>query len=278
VAALALQRGQVNHMIVRDPQVYKSLQRDPNIAFTATPSAGWWEFTMNTRRKPLDDPRVRRALAHAVDKAIFAQTVLEGTGKPAYSVIPPGMIGHTEDVEKHAFNPSRARELLAEAGHPNGLRINVVYEPAEFADLIATALQQWFRDIGVTLELAKLEAGAWTARRQRGDYDLTISGTTRFDPDQILTEQFHSASFPPGGNHSYYGAVDQLIEQQRRARTDAERARILVQIQKKVAEDAPFVPLFNPTYITAYHRSQTGHAPNTAHWMTRFEFVRFEGN
>jgi peptide/nickel transport system substrate-binding protein len=278
VAALALQRGQINHMIVRDPQVYKALQRDPNLAFTATPSAGWWEFTMNTRRKPLDDARVRRALAHSVDKDTFARTLLEGMGSPAHSVIPPGMIGHTEDITKYAFDPARAKQLLTEAGHPNGFRINLVYEPAEFAELIATALQQWFKDIGVTLELVKLEAGAWTARRQRGDYDLTISGTTRFDPDQILTEQFHSASFPPGGNQAYYGAVDQLIEQQRRARTDRERARILVQIQKKIAEDAPFVPIFNPTYITAYPKNQTGHAPNTAHWMTRFEFVRFQGN
>jgi ABC-type transport system substrate-binding protein len=278
VAALALQRGQINHMIVRDPQVYKALQRDPNLAFTATPSAGWWEFTMNTRHKPLDDARVRRALAHSVDKDTFARTLLEGMGSPAHSVIPPGMIGHTEDITKYAFDPARAKQLLTEAGHPNGFRINLVYEPAEFAELIATALQQWFKDIGVTLELVKLEAGAWTARRQRGDYDLTISGTTRFDPDQILTEQFHSASFPPGGNQAYYGAVDQLIEQQRRARTDRERARILVQIQKKIAEDAPFVPIFNPTYITAYPKNQTGHAPNTAHWMTRFEFVRFQGN
>ncbi len=52
VAGLALQKGEINHMIVRDPQVYKALQRDTNLAFTATPTTGWWEFTMNTRRKP----------------------------------------------------------------------------------------------------------------------------------------------------------------------------------------------------------------------------------
>ncbi|MDR7418415.1 MAG: ABC transporter substrate-binding protein [Armatimonadota bacterium] len=276
VAALALQKGEINHMIVRDPQVFKQLQRDPNIVMTATPTTGWWEFTMNTRRKPLDDVRVRRALAHAVDRDTFTRTLLEGMGSPAYSVIPPGMIGHTNDVEKYPRNVQRARQLLAEAGHPNGFRINVVYEPAEFADLIATALQQWFKEIGVDLQLVKLEAGAWTARRQAGDYDITISGTTRFDPDQFLTEQFHSESFPPGGNHSFYSAIDQLIEAQRIAINARERARILVEIQKKVAQDVPFVPLFNPVYVTAYGKNQKGHPANTAHWMTRFEFVKFE--
>ena len=278
VASLALQKGEINHMIVRDPQVYKALQRDANLAFTATPTTGWWEFSMNTRRRPLDDVRVRRALAHAVDRDTFIKTVLESLGSPAYSVIPPGMIGHTADVEKYPFNVARAKQLLAEAGYAGGLRINVVYEPGEYGDLMATAMQQWFKDIGVDLQLLKMEAGAWTARRQSGDYDITISGTTRFDPDQFLTEQFHSASFPPGGNQSFYGGIDDLIEAQRRAINTRERARVLIEIQKKVASDVPFVPLFNPVYVTAYHKSQKGHALNTAHWMTRFEFVKIERN
>jgi peptide/nickel transport system substrate-binding protein len=276
VAGLALQKGEINHMIVRDPQVYVALQRDRNLAFTATPTTGWWEFSMNTRRRPFDDVRVRRALAHAVDRDTFVKTVLEGLGSPAYSVIPPGMVGHTNDVEKYPYNVARARQLLAEAGFAGGVRATVVFEPSEYGELIATAIQQWFKDVGVDLQLLKLEAGAWTARRQSGDYDITISGTTRFDPDQFLTEQFHTGSFPPGGNQSFYGAIDDMIEAQRRAINARERARLLVEIQKKVAGDVPFVPLFNPVYVTAYARNQKGHALNTAHWMTRFEFVTFE--
>ncbi|MBM3450403.1 MAG: ABC transporter substrate-binding protein [Armatimonadetes bacterium] len=275
VAALALQRGEINHMISRDVQVYKALQRDSNLRFTATPTTGWWEVMINTRRRPLDDVRVRRALAHALDRETFVRTVLEGVGQPAYSIIPPGLFGHTNDVEKYPRNVARARQLLTEAGFPNGFRINVVYEPSDYGETISLALQQWFRDIGVTLDLVKLEAGAWTARRSAGDYDLTVSGTTRFEPDQFLSEQFHSASFPPAGNLSYYDQIDNLIEAQRRALNDRERTTIIQQIQRKVAQDVPFLPIFNPVYVTAYHRSQTGHPLNTAHWMTRFEFVKF---
>jgi len=72
--------------------------------------------------------------------------------------------------------------------------------------------------------------------------------------------------------------IDDMIEAQRRAINPRERARILADIQKKVAADVPFVPLFNPVYVTAYHKSQKGHALNTAHWMTRFEFVKIERN
>ncbi len=276
VAGLALQKGEINHMIVRDPQVYVGLQKDRSLGFTATPTTGWWEFSMNTRRRPFDDVRVRRAAAHAVDRETFIKTVLEGLGSPAYSVIPPGMIGHTNDVEKYPYNVARAKQLLAEAGLASGFRATVVFEPSEYGELIATAIQQWFKDIGINLQLLKLEAGAWTARRQSGDYDITISGTTRFDPDQFLTEQFHSGSFPPGGNQSFYGVIDDMIEAQRRAINSRERTRVLGDIQKKVAGDVPFVPLFNPVYVTAYGRNQKGHALNTAHWMTRFEFVTFE--
>ena len=274
-AALALRRGEINFMIVRDVQVYKDLQKDPSLAFTATPAAGWWGFYMNTRRKPLSDVKVRRALAYATDRETFVKALLEGVGQPIYSILSPGMVGYTANIERYPFNPARAKALVAEAGYPNGFKINVIHEESAYSSVIATAMQEWFKNIGVTLDDQRLEAGAWTARHQAGDYDINIDGITRFDPDQILTEEFHSVSFPPGSNYAYYGAIDALIEAQRRALTTRERVQILAAIQRKVAEDVPVVPIVDPIYVTAYNRGQHGYGANTGHWMTRFEFVKF---
>ena len=276
-AALALRRGEINYMIVRDVQVYKDLQKDPNLRFTATASAGWWGFYMNTRRKPLNDVRVRRALAYATDRETFVKALLEGVGQPIYSILSPGMVGYTVNIERYAFNPAKAKALLAEAGYPSGFKINVIHEESAYSQVMATAMQQWFQNIGVTLDDQRLEAGAWTARHQSGDYDINIDSITRFDPDQVLTEEFHSASFPPGNDYAYYGAVDALIDAQRRALAVRERVQILTAIQKRVAEDVPVVPIVDPIYVTAYNKSQTSYGANTGHWMTRFEFVNFTG-
>lgn len=274
VQALALQRDEINYMIPRDVQVWQNLTGAEGIAFTETPTTGYWQYSLNTRREPLDDVRVRRAIAHAVDKALFVETLLEGQGEPTNTVVSPGLIGHTEDVPSYDYDPERARELLAEAGYPDGFTIEAVYDSAsEYGSLMATALQQWLEDIGVELRLVGLEAGAWTARRQAGDYDITISGTTRADPDQILSEQFHSDNFPPGGNQSFYSAVDELIEAQRSAVDPENRREILVQIQNRIAEDVPEIPMFVPIYVTAYRDYVVGDIPNHIHWMTFFEAI-----
>lgn len=277
IQALALQRDEVNYMIVRDVEVWETLKGKPGIALTETPSTGYWYYAFNTRREPLNDVRVRRAIAHAVDKRLFVDTVLGGQGIPTDSVIVPGMLGHIDDVTSYSYDPERAKQLLAEAGYPNGFKINLVYNAGGgYHDQLATVLQQWLGDIGVELELVGVEAGAWTARRQAGDYDITISGITRADPDQILSEQFHSGSFPPDGiNQSYYEAVDDLIEAQRSAVNPEERARILAEIQRQIAEDVPELPMFAPIYVTAHRDYLTGDAPNVSNWLVWFDVMEF---
>ena len=277
VQALALQRGELNHMIVRDVEVWETLKGRPGITLMETPATGYWYYAFNTTRTPLDDVRVRQAIAHAVDKELFVETVLGGNGVVTDTVIAPGMFGHTPDVPSYPHDPERARELLAEAGYPDGFTINVVYNAGGgFHDQMAAVLQQWLGDIGVTLELIGLEGGAWTARRQTGDYDITISGITRADPDQILSEQFHSTSFPPGGiNQAYYAEIDDLVEAQRFAVSPAERAEILAEIQRRIAEDVPELPLFAPIYVTAYADYITGEMPNTSNWLLFFDKLEF---
>ena len=277
VAALALQRDEVNYMIPRSVEVWQNLKVADGIAMTETATTGYWHYSFNTSQAPFDNVLVRQAFAHAVNKQLFIDSLLEGQGAVADTVIANGMIGHTDDVAIYNFDPERARQLLAEAGFADGLSVNVVYDGgSDFAALLATALQGWLADVGVDLELVGIEAGAWTARRQSGDYDITISGVTRADPDQILTEQFHSDNFPPGGNQSYYGAIDDLVEAQRVAVSSELRAEILVEIQQRIAEDVPELPVFQPVYITAYADYLSGDAPNHIHWMTLFEHLKFD--
>ena len=278
VQALAMQRDEVNYMIIRDVEVWQTLKNSPGVAMTETPTTGYWYYVFNTRREPLDDVRVRRAIAHAVDKQLFVDAVLEGQGVPTDSVISPGMFGHNPDVVTYEYDPDRARQLLAEAGYPDGFAINIVYNArGGFSDLLANVMQQWLAEVGVEAELVAVEAGAWTARRQAGDYDITISGITRADPDQILSEQFHSNSFPPNGiNQSFYAEVDDLVEAQRTAVDREERARVLAEIQARIAEDVPELPMFQPIYVIAYRDYISGQIPNTSNWLVQFETLHFD--
>ena len=277
VAILALQRGDLNYMIVRGQESINALRDRPGVVLTETPTTGYVFYSMNTRRPPLDDVRVRRAIAHAIDKQLFVETVYEGGGVVANSIIPAGMFGHDPDVPAYAYDPVRARELLSEAGYPSGRRLSVLYNSGSgINEQMAAVLQEWLSAVGIDVELVGLEIGGWTARRQAGDYDIIISGISGADPDRILSEGFHSASFPPNGvNHSFYADIDDWIEEQRSAVDPEVRRRLLREIQLRVAEDVPEIPFATGKLVTAHAGYITGDLPNTSDWIVRFESLSF---
>ncbi|MBI4276904.1 MAG: ABC transporter substrate-binding protein, partial [Armatimonadetes bacterium] len=276
VAALALQKDEINLMPVRGTQAYLSLRGDPNINMVATPVAGWRGLVFNVTRKPLDDVRVRRALHHAVDRKSLLQDVLhnfgtlEGVGSP----IPSGGCGHTLDVPKYDYNPEAARRLIAEAG-ASGARMRMIFRPSGDDPVVGAALQQMFRRIGVEVILEQLEQAAYQSRRGRGDYDMLIEGPTRAAPDPFLTG-FEGREYPSGANSNGYRAADDLIQRQRAELNPARRKQLLVELQKKIAGDVPLVQLWRPYYVVASRSYVKNNVPNERWWITWWEYMKME--
>ncbi|MBI4280237.1 MAG: ABC transporter substrate-binding protein [Armatimonadetes bacterium] len=274
--ALALQRDEINYMIVRKPEVYRLLKGVPSVRMTATPSAGWETIFINTRRKPFDDVRVRRAVAHAINKDQLAFSVAQGMATVGTgSVIPPGVFGHTGDIPRYEHSVERARRLLQEAGYGRGLTATLIFRQEGASPDVATAMQAMLAEIGITLKLELLESGAYFARRNTGNYDMLINNISRAEPDQFLTEIFHSANIPPGNNEAFYGGADSLIDAQRVEVTPERRRQLIVEAQRKIAQDVPAIVLWNDFNVVAYQRYVRGQVANISHWMTRFEFMHF---
>lgn len=277
VSSLALQKDEINYLMVREVETQLELMSAPNIAMIVVPGTQLVPLWMNTSREPLNDVRVRRAIAHAIDLEEFTDAVLEGTGFTTHSVIPPPMIGYTDDVVKYPLDLEKARQLLTDAGYPGGgFELELVYRATGIKPAVATILQSMLARIGIQVILTVVETGEYTERRKAGDTDLNIELLSRFEPNQILTELLHSSSFPPGGNISYYDGADDLIDQQS-VETDPERRReLLQQIQKQIAEDIPGYMLSIKPLVSAFQDYIKGHPDNTGHWMARFDLMYAE--
>jgi peptide/nickel transport system substrate-binding protein len=276
VAALAMQKDEVNFMPVRGTQAYLSLRADANIDMVATPIAGWRGLVLNNTRKPLDDPRVRRALHHAVNRQSLLNDVLQdfGTLDGIGSPIPPGVFGHDPNVPKFDFNPDAARRLIAEAGVSN-VRLRLIVRPSGDDPTVAAALQQFFRRVGVEVAVDQLEQAAFQARRTAGDYDMLIEGPSRAAPDQFLTT-FEGREFPTGASASGYKGADDLIARQRTEVNPAKRKQLLVEIQKKIAGDVAIIQLWRPFYVTAGRKYVKNDVPNARWWVTWWEHMKIE--
>lgn len=214
----------------------------------------------NMSRAPLSDQRVRQALSYAVDRQeiidYFGPTIAES----AYSPVPPGYFGYTlEGVERYEYDPDRARELLAEAGYPDGVTISASSsESFLYLPLFQILQAQWQR-VGVTLELQVVDHPTYhTLIRDNANDVIAYAAARSPIADRYLTEFYHSDSVigTPTAvtNFSHYGAVDadgdgnvdsvdDLIEQARVSLSTDEQLRLYAQAQQQLMEHVPALPL-----------------------------------
>lgn len=239
-AEMALMSGEIDLSYFQNVEAYQRL-RDSG-QFVAKDSVGLsvHGIMLNMTREPFDSVLVRRALAHAIDvEGIISAVWKDLAGRPT-GFLTPNYFGYTDDVEIYEYNPDRARELLAEAGYPDGFQTTFLYSAGAPWPQMAPIIQANFDDIGVETELLGLEFGAYSEPRRAGDYDMISVSTSRpSDPDLILTEYFHSDNVPPGVNNSYYDGVDELIERARVESDPAVREEIYAEVQKQMAIDSP---------------------------------------
>lgn len=214
----------------------------------------------NMSREPLSDLRVRQALSYAVDRQeiidYFGPTIAEA----AYSPVPPGYFGYTlEGVERYEHDPDRARELLAEAGYPNGVTISASSsESFLYLPLFQILQAQWQR-VGVTLELQVVDHPTYHTLIRDNANDVVAYAAARSPiADRYLTEFYHSDSIigTPTAvtNFSHYGGVDadgdgevdsidDLIERARVSLDTEEQLELYAQAQQELTANAASLPL-----------------------------------
>ncbi|HBH04829.1 MAG TPA: ABC transporter substrate-binding protein, partial [Candidatus Rokubacteria bacterium] len=143
----------------------RSVQADPQLRGEAAvwPTLGTHGLRFNVEKPPFSDARLRRALAHAIDPTIVVERLLEGCVHPARGILPPALPGYSPAIRRPPLDRERAKRLLAEAGYPGGRGLGPIafnFNTGDLNQRIAEVLQAQLREIGVALELRRLD---WAA-------------------------------------------------------------------------------------------------------------------
>jgi oligopeptide transport system substrate-binding protein len=201
----------------------------------------------NTQLKPFDDRRVRQAFNYAVNKETIVREITKMGALTATEALPPGMPGYDPDLQGYYYHPEKAKQLLAEAGYPDGAGFPVVQlwsvHQAENTKAELAAYQRYLADLGVQVEIHY--ATDWPAYKtmlQQGK--LPMFRLARFadipDPDNFLAPMLHSAS---PTNYTFYRnpLVDRLLEQARKKLSYARRIALYREVERVVMDDAPWI-------------------------------------
>ena len=152
----------------------KQFQADKRFTVEFGDTAGKGIMTINNKRKPLDDVRVRRALAHAVDRKAFIDGVLDGLGKPIGSHFAPTDAGYVDLTKVYPYDPEKARALLKEAGVPTPLNLTLTLPPPQYARKGGEVIAAQLAKVGVVVKIENVEWAQWLAGTFKGNFDLTI--------------------------------------------------------------------------------------------------------
>ena len=204
-------------------------------------------MAMNTTKKGLDDVRVRQAITYAMNRQEFVDTIVEGRGEVANSVVAKTVPGWNEDVKPYPQDLEKAKELLAEAGYENGLDLKM-YVSGEVRSRSAQIVQAQLAQVGINVDINVYEWGAFQDAINAGEHDLLILGWTNStcDPAYSVTQLFHSSNCGKSGNRAYLkdDKVDEMIDAAAMETNREKRLQIYKDLQVRLNELCPWVPLY----------------------------------
>lgn len=230
------------------------------------PYIGTYLYRINTKKPHLSDVRVRRALAMSVDRERLINTVLNGIFTPAYAITPPGVLGY-QPPKLFEYDPEKARQLLAEAGYPNGEGypgLELQYNSHEQHRKIAIAIQQmWNETLNIKVELRNKDWKVYMDDETTGNYDVSRGGWIGdyVDPNTFIDIWTGESGVNRTGFSS--ARYDSLVmEEAPKARTQGARYEAFFEAETILMEQMPFVPLYTYSSKHLNHPSVKGLASN----------------
>ncbi|MFC0409125.1 ABC transporter substrate-binding protein [Roseomonas elaeocarpi] len=209
---------------------------------------------LNTQDGPTRDPKVREAIAHAIDRDTIIEALLRGYAKPVNVPLTPASFGFT-DLPAYGYDPDKARAMLREAGVAPGTAISFLTSPV-FDQRIVQALQQMLVDVGFDAKISTVDAANYLRLRQGRPDEAGQASYFRWscgcqDADGTLFPLFHSSS-----QWAKYSdpAVDRLLETGRNTLDEGARQAAYRTALEKIHADVPAVPLFQDVVMFAARR------------------------
>jgi peptide/nickel transport system substrate-binding protein len=251
-ALLALQRGEIDARYVQVPEVQKQVQSIKELRVLTAPMPRTYYIAFNTTRAPFTDVRVRRALWYGLNRKSIVERVFNSRGSVADTVLPPVVEGHY-GRRVYTYDPSKAKQLLKEAGFQEGTDRTLSIMTVGLRDLsdIAAVAQDNWKSLGVNVRVEVFDTPVLLQRARAGNYDMMSWAQLRTEPEQFLVSFFHSSNIN-STNFSRYDKMDRVLDGFRTASDRKERLRLIEEAQRQLQQDAPHIPVLNPTLMLAH--------------------------
>lgn len=257
-----IQRGECHVMVFPSTDDLPAMQKSPGVTVAQQPGINVSYLALNMDKPPFNDLRVRKAMNMAINKQAILDEVYGDTAVGAVSVIPPTMWSHNDQLQDEPFDPSQAKQLLAQAGYPNGFQTDLwamsvdrAYNPDP--QRMARMIQSDLARIGVRADIKNVEWTDYSRRLRNGEHQTALHGWSggTVEPDYFFKNLLACDSAQHGGanvSRFCHPEFEQLLDRARSLPVAEDRIPLYWQAQRIFKEQAPWVPIAHSKQTLVY--------------------------
>jgi len=270
-----LKTGECQVMAFPKPADLDEMKKDPQLNVLSKEGLNIGYIAFNVEKKPFDDKRVRQALNYATNKDAILKAVYQGNGQVAKNPIPPILWSYNDAIKDYAYDPAKARELLAQAGFPNGFELELWYLPVTRpynpdGKRMAEMIQADWEKVGVKAKLLTYEWAEYRKRAKGGEHQVVMFGWSgdNGDPDNFFVPLLGCEAVKGGGNNARWcnKQFEDLVVKAAQTPKQADRARLYGEAQVIVKEEAPWITIAHSVRFDPLRKEVKGYKMDaTAH-------------
>jgi peptide/nickel transport system substrate-binding protein len=230
----------------------KQFQNDARFKVELGSTSGKGILAVNNKKKPFDDVRVRRALAHAIDRKAFIDGAQEGLGVPIGSHFAPTDLGYLDLTKTYAYDPAKSKALLAQAGVNTPLNVTLTLPPPSYARQGGEIVAAQLAKVGINAKIENVEWAQWLSGAFKGNFDLTL--INHVEPLDYATAYADPNYYFGYDSAKFRGLVAGLAS----TSEPKEKGRLWREIQQQLSEDAVNVFIWNPAQVAVFKRGLKG--------------------
>jgi peptide/nickel transport system substrate-binding protein len=255
---LAFQAGELDMIYGKQDQSWVDRTKQmPGVKVLAMEPGELSTLFLNIAEKPLDDIRVREAIAYGVDRKAIVAFKGAGTSREAVSVVPSGYLGTDEHAPLFPYDPAKAKALLKEAGYPDGLTVKTIHTTLTGMETFIEAIQAQLKKIGVTLDVQLVEHATYHSQIRKDLSPLVHYQAARFPIADVYLTQFYDSASIVGTpkavtNFSHCNVADDEIRAARIEADPAKQKELWKTAQQKIIKAVCGVPVYEQLQLWAW--------------------------
>jgi peptide/nickel transport system permease protein/peptide/nickel transport system substrate-binding protein len=260
--------GQVDYAYNLESKSLAALQASPRVRVAIEPSLQYNMINVNAGYPPMDDERVRRAVAMSIDRDALAEISLggaKGEGTTSLPIPPSNFASDPRYADYYKYDPAKARQLLAEAGFPNGVTLKICANPslAGMGTDMTDVERETMKTVGITLDVVVLTGSACVqAFNLRHEFPVWQGGFSGRPHPYMTFEAYFGTMGAYNKTHTKFPGVDELLDKIASTYTTEAQKPLFAELDRLWIEQMPVIPLFFRPNLSVYGKGVAGERPN----------------